>query len=600
MPRIVLLIALLLLALPASPAQSRRVDTTLAMSDGVSLAISYFVPSAPRPAAGFPGLLLVHGFAGSRDDYAGSYAPLYADSGYFAVAYTVRGQGAGASASGGEFAWFTGAREIADCRDVLAWMKRRADLNSERIGIEGISQGGLTSWGAAIADIGVRCAVPVIAVPRYVKTFSSDGCINGAFQTILLTARQFNLVRLAPFLRDTLIGALEQDRFNDVVAMLQRVDLEGRERDIRIPVFVQCAWQDEIFNPGDVMRAFATLRTPSKLMVWPGGHTLAGINEPERLALTLRFYRHWLRDDTTGTIMSRDSSVLLVDAATNAHEWLRAADSASWLPSPTLPAARLHMTATGGLTTGLPTAPLAIEKINIQNISNEMIVFRSAPFGSDDRIIGARASLPVGSSGMKFQADILLYDYDSIANTHRPITRGCHGVRRVVGESGHVRLEITLIPQLYTLAAGHQLEAAVKFGTPAPPLQKPAEEFGRTPWPPQESCRDTLFSSSAEPAWVELLRYQRPAPAHASERIGERKGMLLSAAVTDEEIRVTITAVRSETLSVELLDLAGRRVARMEIEATAGLSEHSLPTEGIAAGAYLLRVGGKVVKVVVR
>lgn len=579
--------------LTLTPLLAQPKDTLLTMSDGAKISITYYRPQTSRPPEGYPALVLIHGFAGSKNDYA-PYAHRYADSGYFCVAYTVRGQGQAnpATASEGNFAWFTGDRELEDCRAVVEWARAHPLVNGERVGIEGVSQGGLTAWGAAVRGLNVRCVTPLIGVPLYSEAMAANGAENYFLAAALAGADVFKLVRFDTWCYDSLYRAIQEDRYDDVKRLLQQRDLTAQISTIRVPVFIQMAWQDELFSGGQFFKAFDALDVPKKLCVWPGAHALpTGVLETGRMALTFRFYRRWLKGDESEGIMNPDSAVTLVDAGNGMVRWFHPADSGYYRPGDAAlsETRRMYFTGQLRLSEQSPAQPAVYERLYVQNITNDAYVFRTEPLADTLRLLGAAASLMVNSTGRKYQANVLLWDFDSAANTRRPITRGSYEVRLQPGEnSSRRRVGYDLSPQLYTMAKGHQLEAWVKFGIPGLPVSRPGDEFGQTPYPPQESAIDTLFTSPAEPSWLDLHVLRDNVSAVTRQRSDDdRDGLaMLIPAVIRDGAPIIIHPDGRQPCIVELFDSRGVCVHAGESDA----GEVIIPTHTLPRGLYFLRM----------
>ncbi len=583
-------VAFVLAVFPQISSAGQRVDTVITASDGAVLSLLYVRPGTPPPAGGYPALVLVHGFGGSNNDYA-VIAHRYADSGYFCVAYTVRGQGQGnqTTASGGLFNWFTADRELDDCREVIEWTRSRPYVNGSRVGMEGMSQGGLTAWGAAIERMNIRCAVPVIGVPLYAEAMAPNGTENYFVVTALALANTFQLVKYNRWCLDTLMRGLEQDRYADVRREFEKRDLGGQVSRVQVPVFMQMAWQDDIFNAHQFFQAFHGLEVPKKLYVWPGPHALpGGALEELRMAMTFRFYRRWLCEDEGETIMHADSAVALVDPGDGAVHWYHADARARYDPSEnsSLTGMRMYFDRGGRISPLPPASPVAHTMLYVQNISNDAHVFRSPSLRSPWGILGGRASLVVNSTGRKYQANVMLWDYDSVANRRRPITRGSYQVRLESGEpADRRRIEYEVSPQLYWLAEGHQLEVWVKYGIPGLPLQKPADEFGQTPYAPQETVIDTLFSSPGEPSYVDLYLWSAPPSSVAREPVPTRSAMILPNPVRGGEVAY-LRRGKAGAATLEILDARGVCIRSLQVEG----HDLAIPTSGLPAGAYCAQV----------
>src|SRR6188508_3133365 len=89
-----LLLAVLAALAVASPAQAfSKQDGAQAMDDGVSLATSLYLPDGQMPAGGWPGVVVLHGLAGSRGT-VDLISTTFADAGFAVLSYDARGHGA--------------------------------------------------------------------------------------------------------------------------------------------------------------------------------------------------------------------------------------------------------------------------------------------------------------------------------------------------------------------------------------------------------------------------------------------------------------------------------------------------------------------------
>jgi len=114
------------------------------MSDGVSLEARIMKPIGFPPPAGFDGVILIHGYGGSKGDMQ-LIAQAMAIYGYASIAYSVRGQGGSEGCS-----TVSGPREEQDLLEVVNYFRNYGQINPDRIGITGGSQGGIHSWMAAV------------------------------------------------------------------------------------------------------------------------------------------------------------------------------------------------------------------------------------------------------------------------------------------------------------------------------------------------------------------------------------------------------------------------------------------------------------------
>ena len=117
------------------------------MDDGVLLAYTLYTPDGAAPAGGWPGVVVLHGLAGTRGTVE-AISTSFADAGYSVVAYDARGHGA----SGGVVT-LAGPREVADLRAVRNAFAARPSVSDTKIGAWGISYGGGQIWNALAAGV---------------------------------------------------------------------------------------------------------------------------------------------------------------------------------------------------------------------------------------------------------------------------------------------------------------------------------------------------------------------------------------------------------------------------------------------------------------
>ena len=496
-----LLLSLLLLLLLTVSAESRtRLDTNLVMDD-VQLAVSLFTPDEAPPASGFPAILSVHGYAGSRQGNV-ARAAAYADKGYVAMTVSVRGEGGvagSADASGGVIDWMTDGRVIEDMRELVDWLGNRPNIRADRIGMEGISQGGLITWASAIEGLPIRCAVTLASAPRFATTITHNGANNYFIATLTRLAKNTGLVRSGPFL-DSMIAAYDNDNHQELIRLAASREIFDKVEQISIPMFAQLAWQDDLFSARDLFTTFDRVTSPMILFLVPGGHSSSGPSEL-RYWLEIRFWNRWLKDDMNETIMHPDSVVRFIDPATDRVIPFDRMSFERNIPRPgeQNPVLPLYFQSGGRLATTPPTTPFTLTAAYLQNITNQSHIFRSEPLEVDRVLTGGELSLLASSNAATWQVNILLFDYDPDENRVRQITRGAWQAR-----DGGAERELTyrLSDQFYTVPKGHAIEAHIRFGMP---LVKPEIEFGKAPVAPRASSINRVRGTAEHPAVLRLF-----------------------------------------------------------------------------------------------
>ncbi len=244
------------------------------------LSARLWVPAACPPRDGCPGVLVVHGFGGTKETTFADMRDLAA-RGMYVLAYDVRGQGQ----SGGQ-ADMMGPDTIADEAHVLRWFHEQ--VGPTRTGVYGISQGGVHALMAAIFNCGpARAAALDSTIPcdqggeRWVDAIVSVQA-PARFEDIVVgdgTCSQFMLTamaesRLQPDLTasttrclldgmpgDEAVEAAGEaisegglDRDNDVrdyVARIDRVD---------VPVYLATSYFDRLVPPSIATTMYERLR----------------------------------------------------------------------------------------------------------------------------------------------------------------------------------------------------------------------------------------------------------------------------------------------------------------------------------------------------
>ena len=169
---------------PTHGVPARPRSLYLEMRDGVRLAADIHLPEGPRPARGFPAVLVftpyyrrfrldegAHGVEPSPN--VAAYRDMFVPRGYALVAVDVRGTGA-------SFGWrdsFRSPAEREDYAEVVAWAAGQEWCDG-RLGATGISYlGAASDFAAASGHPALRAIAPISAVwDTYADHFYPGGC----------------------------------------------------------------------------------------------------------------------------------------------------------------------------------------------------------------------------------------------------------------------------------------------------------------------------------------------------------------------------------------------------------------------------------------
>jgi len=149
------------------------------------------VTPAAAPPSRLPTIIVLHGTGGSRDSVK-DWLTAFADHGFLAVAIDARYHGDRAGGQRGKAAyeaaalgaWRAKSGERQEhpwfydtCWDLwrtVDYLRTRPDVDPERIGMIGISMGGIQTWLAAAVDERVKVAIPAIAVQSFRWSLDND------------------------------------------------------------------------------------------------------------------------------------------------------------------------------------------------------------------------------------------------------------------------------------------------------------------------------------------------------------------------------------------------------------------------------------------
>ncbi len=124
-------------------------------SEGSKLEADYYLPDDIEGSAPRPGIVLCHGYSGIRSVIFRDYAEYFTDAGYPTLGFDYRGFGG----SEGTKWRIIASEQLQDIRNAITWLESQPEIDPERIGIWGTSNGGAHVVAVAGMDERVKCAV---------------------------------------------------------------------------------------------------------------------------------------------------------------------------------------------------------------------------------------------------------------------------------------------------------------------------------------------------------------------------------------------------------------------------------------------------------
>jgi len=124
-------------------------------SEGSKLEGDYFLPDDLKPGERRPGIVLCHGYSGIRKVILPDYAKFFVDAGYVALSFDYRGFGG----SEGPKWRIMALEQIDDIRNAVTFLEAQPEVDPDRIGVWGTSNGGAHAPYVAGVDQRVKVAV---------------------------------------------------------------------------------------------------------------------------------------------------------------------------------------------------------------------------------------------------------------------------------------------------------------------------------------------------------------------------------------------------------------------------------------------------------
>jgi predicted acyl esterase len=270
----------------AFPGGFTRTELTVSMDDGTPIASTLYEPAGETPPApGWPAIVMFHGLGGTRAGMNALAQQSFATEGYAVFTFDMRGHGA----SGGLFSG-DGPREIADFRELFAYLAARPEIDEQHIGAWGISLGGGAVWRSLVEGIPFAAAeVLETWTDLYSALIPGDLSKSGAVFAFL---NSVPADRISPDVLGIRQDALQSTNLGALRAFSaqrsSRPDL-GR---ITTPVFMFQGRRDFAFGIDQAAAAFTGLAGPKRLYVGNFGHAPSTFPGPD-IAVVLSEGSDW-------------------------------------------------------------------------------------------------------------------------------------------------------------------------------------------------------------------------------------------------------------------------------------------------------------------
>lgn len=124
-------------------------------SEGSKLEADYYLPDDIPAGERRPAIVLCHGYSGIRSVILRDYAQHFTDAGYPTLGFDYRGFGGSEGVK-----WrIVASEQLQDIRNSITWLENQPEVDPDRIGIWGTSNGGAHVVAVAGMDTRVKCTV---------------------------------------------------------------------------------------------------------------------------------------------------------------------------------------------------------------------------------------------------------------------------------------------------------------------------------------------------------------------------------------------------------------------------------------------------------
>jgi esterase/lipase len=290
--RLLLVVAAALLWVAPAQAFSKQTGTRT-MSDGTSIAYDLYEPDGSAPAGGWPGVVVLHGLGGSKDDM-GSVAAAFVSHGYAVLAYTSRGHGTSGGVVG-----LAGPDDLTTEQAMFTFFAGLPEVSDTQIGAWGISYGGGQTWNGLAAGIPYKAAEVVetwtdLFTALLPQSLAKSGIVLGFAKAVEA--------------RSPLIAAIENDAVHSTNVPALKTLADSRSSyaklpSIKTPVYMFQGRVDYAFDVGQALNGYTRITGPKHLYVGQFGHTpstFPGTDVSYVLAQGVAWYDHFLKNAPNG------------------------------------------------------------------------------------------------------------------------------------------------------------------------------------------------------------------------------------------------------------------------------------------------------------
>ncbi|EQA45273.1 X-Pro dipeptidyl-peptidase C-terminal non-catalytic domain protein [Leptospira broomii serovar Hurstbridge str. 5399] len=273
--------------------------------DGIILTANIFKPVNPPAGVKYPAVVFVNSWALNKYEYLVP-AAILAKKGYVVLSYNTRGFG-----TSGGLINTAGPLDRQDLSSILDWLLANAPVDAANIGIGGIS------YGAGISLIGVseepriKTAVAMSGWGDLKRSLYGNSTPRIVWGLLLIGSGYF-LGHMDPVIAQYFQNLLAQTNIAAVTTWAQDRSPDNFVAQLNAagkPVYMSNNFEDDLFNPNEILDYYSQLTVPKKLDLNEGIHASAEL--PGILGLSnyvwsnaYDWFDYWLKGVNNG-IMSK-------------------------------------------------------------------------------------------------------------------------------------------------------------------------------------------------------------------------------------------------------------------------------------------------------
>ena len=276
-------------------------DLWIESADGTKLSANIYIPAGMSADSRYPAIVFVNSWAMDEFEYKVPAAKM-AKKGYIVLSYSTRGFGKSEGLIN-----VAGPSDMQDLSAVLDWMEANTPVDSQNIGMAGISYGaGISMLGLAKEDR-IKTAVAMSGWTDLERSLYGNRTPRMVWGQLLLLSGALT-GRMDPIIRENFNRLLDNRE-------IEFVQQWASERSVKTyidginsankPLYISNNLQDNLFAPNGIVEFYTELQGPKRLDLNQGIHATAEITGLIGISNYVwdnayDWFDYWLKGESTG------------------------------------------------------------------------------------------------------------------------------------------------------------------------------------------------------------------------------------------------------------------------------------------------------------